>query len=338
MSTMQAVVRERYGAPDVLERREVARPEPAADQVLVRVRASSVNRADWYTLTGRPWFSRAFTGLRKPKSALIGGDFAGVVEQVGAEVGDLSQGDEVFGCRSGAYAEYVTTAVAERKPSNLSFEDAATLPVAGLTALQGLRDHGSVGEGTRVLVNGASGGVGTFAVQIAKALGAHVTAVCSTTHVELAEELGADRVIDYTRDDFTRAGERYDVLFDNAGNRSWRTCTRVLAADATVVLVGGPMTKRVLGPVGHLARMKLQSTISRRRAAFFIADVNRADLATLRELVESGRVRPVVERRYELAELADALRFIGEGHAHGKVSIGFPEALSAVGSSVEVLR
>ena len=321
MSTMQAVVRERYGSPDVLELREVARPEAAGDQVLVRVCASSVNIADWYTMAGRPWFSRAFTGLTKPRSAALGADFAGVVEAAGSDVAGLAPGDEVFGWRTGAFAQYVATAVVERKPAGLSFEEAAAIPIAGLTALQGLRDHGAVQEGRRVLVNGASGGVGTFAVQIAKALGATVTAVCSTSHVELAEQLGADRVVDYTREDFTRSGERYDVLFDSAGNRSWRAMCRVLTPAATVVLVGGPSSKRFLGPVGHLARVKLQASLSRRRTPFFIASPNRADLAALRELVESGRVRPVVERRYELAALSEAMRYMGEGHAHGKVAV-----------------
>jgi NADPH:quinone reductase-like Zn-dependent oxidoreductase len=320
MSTMQAAVRERYG-PDHLEVREIPRPEPAADQVLVRVRASSVNRADWYTLNGRPWFSRAFTGLAKPKSQQLGADFAGIVDEVGRDAAGFAPGDEVFGVRTGAYAEYVAAAVVEPKPARLSFEEAATLPIAGLTAL---RDHGAVREGTRVLVNGASGGVGTFAVQVAKALGATVTAVCSTRHLDLVAELGADRVIDYTREDFTLTGERYDVLFDNAGNRSWRACRRVLTPNGTVVLVGGPMTKRFLGPVGHLVRLKLQSTVSRRRTPFFIASSNRADLATLRELVESGRLNPVVECRFELAELGDAMQFMGEGHAHGKIAIAVP--------------
>jgi NADPH:quinone reductase-like Zn-dependent oxidoreductase len=290
--------------------------------VLVRVRATSLNAVDWYRLTGRPYIARPLTGLRKPKSSDLGGDFAGVVEAIGAGVADLAPGDEVYGCQGGAFAEYVAASTAVgRKPSNLSFEEAAAVPIAGLTALQGLRDHGGVRPGRKVLVNGASGGVGTFAVQIAKALGAEVHAVCSTRNVEQARELGADRVFDYTREDFTRSDARYDVLFDNAGNRSWRAMRRVLVPAGTIVLVGGPRRKRMLGPLGHVVRVMLASKLGRRRAVFFMAKPNRDDLATLRDLIEAGDVRPAIEQRYELARIAEAMRRMGEGHARAKIVV-----------------
>jgi NADPH:quinone reductase-like Zn-dependent oxidoreductase len=301
---------------------DVGKPEPAEGEVLVRVRATSLNAVDWYRLTGRPYIARPLTGLRKPKSSDLGGDFAGVVEAIGAGVADLAPGDEVYGCQGGAFAEYVAASTAVgRKPSNLSFEEAAAVPIAGLTALQGLRDHGGVRPGRKVLVNGASGGVGTFAVQIAKALGAEVHAVCSTRNVEQARELGADRVFDYTREDFTRSDARYDVLFDNAGNRSWRAMRRVLVPAGTIVLVGGPRRKRMLGPLGHVVRVMLASKLGRRRAVFFMAKPNRDDLTTLRDLIEAGDVRPAIEQRYELAQIAEAMRRMGEGHARAKIVV-----------------
>jgi NADPH:quinone reductase-like Zn-dependent oxidoreductase len=252
----------------------------------------------------------------------MGTDFAGTVEAVGKGVTDLQPGDEVFGGRSGSLGEYVCVRVGvARKPANLTFEEAAAVPVAAITALQALRDHGDLQPGQRVLINGASGGVGTFAVQIAKALGAEVTAVCSTRNVELVHSLGADHVIDYTRDDFTQSGVQYDLLFDNAGTRSWRECVRVLKPDGRFVLVGGPKKNRLLGPMGHTARIKLRATASRRKATFFLAKINRADLAVLRELLEAGKVKPVVEKRYDLSNSAEALRYMGEGHAQGKVVI-----------------
>ena len=259
-------------------------------------------------------------GLLKPKSSESGSDFAGVVEAVGVGVDGLALGDEVFGCQGGAFAEYLIASKAvERKPATLSFEAAAAVPLAALTALQGLRDHGGVKPGQQVLVNGASGGVGTFAVQIAKALGASVHAVCSTRNVDQAHDLGADRVFDYTREDFTRSGARYDVLFDNAGNRSWLSMRRVLAANGTVVLVGGPR-KPMFGPLGHVIRVTLASKLSRRNAVFFIAKPNRGDLATLRGLIEAGQVRPVIEQRFELAHIAEAMREMN-GHARAKIVV-----------------
>jgi NADPH:quinone reductase-like Zn-dependent oxidoreductase len=322
---MQAAVRERYTTGDALELRELERPEPAEDEVLVRVRAAAVNPIDWYELCGVPYVTRAAFGLRKPKSLRLGGDFAGVVESAGRGVRDLAPGDEVYGITSGAFAEYVVAKGAvERKPANITFEEAAAAPTCGLTALQGLRDHAAVQAGQHVLVNGAAGGVGTFAVQVAKALGAKVTAVCSTRNVEQSRALGADRVIDYTREDFARAAETCDVVLDVAGNRAWRAYRRALAPGGVLVLVGGPRTRHVLGPLGHIARMKLAALPGGRRAAFFVAKPNGPDLAALRELIEAGRIRPVVAQTFAFDEVADALLTMRDGHAPGKVVVALP--------------
>jgi NADPH:quinone reductase-like Zn-dependent oxidoreductase len=318
---VKAITRARYGSPDVLGIDEVPGPEPTPDGVVVRVRAASVNRVDWYDVTGRPWIARPISGLRGPKSAPVGGDFAGTVEAVGEDVSGLEPGVEVFGVASGSFAEYacVRKAVA-LKPANVSFEHAAAVPIAGLTALQGLRDHGRLQTGQSVLVNGASGGVGTFAVQIAKVLGAEVTAVCSARNVEQAQSLGADHVIDYSREDFTRGGRRYDLMLDIAGSKSWRQCKRVLTSNARLVVIGGEGNPLV-GPLGHIGATWLAALPGDRSATFFIADLNRPDLEFLGELLESGLVKPVVEKRYELAEVAEALRYMGEGHARGKLVI-----------------
>jgi NADPH:quinone reductase-like Zn-dependent oxidoreductase len=315
---MRAAVLERYGSLVV---RDVERPSPAEGEVLVRVEAVSLNAVDWYGFRGRPYVARPLMGLVKPRSGDVGSDFAGVVESVGDGVTDFQPGDEVYGCR-GRFAEYVVagTAVA-RKPANLSFEEAAAVPVAALTALQGLRDHGDLRRGQKLLVNGAAGGVGTFAVQIGKVLGAEVHAVCSTRNVDQTRTLGADRVFDYTRDDFTRGGERYDIVFDNAGNRSWAAMRRVLTPNGTVVLVGGPRRKRLLGPLGHVMRIKLAAVPGRRKAVFFVAKPNGEDLATLRDLIEARRLRPVIERRYELGAIAEAMRKLSDGHARAKIVV-----------------
>jgi NADPH:quinone reductase-like Zn-dependent oxidoreductase len=307
--------------PDVLRIDEIARPEPGSDGVLVRVRAASVNRVDWYDVTGRPWIARPITGLRGPKSPPVGVDFAGTVEAVGEDVTDFKPGDDVFGIANGSFAEYAGVKKAPAfKPANVSFEDAATLPVAGLTALQGLRDHGRLQPGQSVLVNGASGGVGTFAVQIAKALGAEVTAVCSTRNVEQARSLGADHVIDYSRDDFTKGSRRYDLMLDIAGSKSWRQCRRVLTSDARLVIVGGEGNP-LIGPLAHIAATWLGAKPGSRTATFFVADLNRPDLDFLGELLQTGQVKPFVEKRYELTDVADALRYMGDGHARGKLVI-----------------
>jgi NADPH:quinone reductase-like Zn-dependent oxidoreductase len=319
---VKAGVRRKYGSPDVLELEELEQPELADDGVLVRVRAASVNRGDWYGLTGTPYFARIALGLRKPKSPRIGVDFAGTVEAVGKDRTDFQPGDDVFGGRDGAFAEYVCARKGvARKPAQMTFEEAAAVPVAALTALQGLRDKGKLEAGQKVLINGASGGMGTYGVQIAKALGGEVTAVCSTRNVDRARSLGADRVIDYTQEDFTRSGDRYDLMLDVAGGRSWSACKRVLKKQATLVIVGAPKGNRLLGPLSHILRVKLASLFGSRKAVFFIAKFNKQDMEVLRELVESGKVKSVVERRYELSEIADAYWYMGEGHAQGKLVI-----------------
>jgi NADPH:quinone reductase-like Zn-dependent oxidoreductase len=319
---MKAIVRARFGSPDVLELQEIDKPELTDDGVLVRVRAASVNRGDWYAVTGSPWVGRTQMGLLKPKERLLGADFAGTVEAVGSEVTEFRAGDEVFGARTGALAEYVNVRKAVvRKPANVTFEQAAAVPVAAITALQGLRDKGKIQPGQQVLINGASGGVGTFAVQIAKAFGAEVTGVCTTGNVELVRSLGADHVIDYTREDFTRSERRYDLLLDVAGGRSWSEVKRVLNPEANLVIVGAPKGNRLLGPLSHIAKPRLASLRSSQKVAFFIAKLNKPDLEVLRELLEAGKVTPVIDRRYELSEAADALRYMGEGHCRAKVVI-----------------
>jgi NADPH:quinone reductase-like Zn-dependent oxidoreductase len=321
---MKAAVRDRYGSPDVVEIREIDKPAPTDDEVPVRVHAASLNLADWYEVSGRPYVGRAQMGLRKPKSNRLGVDYAGTVEAVGKNVTEFRPGDEVFGGRNGAYAEYVS-ARADRgiapKPANLTFEEAAAVPVAAITALQGLRDKGGLQPGQKVLINGASGGVGTFAVQIAKALGAEVTGACSTRNVELVRSLGADHVVDYTREDFTRSDQRHDLMLDVAGSRSWSECKRVLHPQATVVLVGGPKANRLLGPIGHLVKVRLAALRSSQKIVFFIAKFNKPDMEVLRQLLEAGKVTPVIDRRYELAEISDAFRYMGEGHCRAKVVI-----------------
>jgi NADPH:quinone reductase-like Zn-dependent oxidoreductase len=320
---MRAMVYGRYGDPDVLELREIDKPELTYDGVLVRVKAASVNPFDWHMLTGTPYLARTQAGWRRPKTGLIGMDFAGVVEAVGKDSTGMKAGDEVYGCRSGAFGEYVCVrrSVAP-KPANLTFEEAAAVPMAGVTALQALRDKGNLQARQRVLVNGASGGVGTFAVQIAKAFGADVTAVCSARNVETVRSLGADRVIDYTQDDFTHGGDRYDVIVDIAGNRSWSETKRVMNAHATLVIVGGPKHNRLFGPLGRAVGRRMLATLgSRTVAAPFLANITREDLVVLKDLIEAGKVAPVVESKYELHDTPRALRYIGEGHARAKVVI-----------------
>lgn len=318
---MKAIVHHRYGSPAVLELQEIPKPALTDDGVLVRVHASSVNPAEWYGISGL-LIARLGGGLFKPKDPSLGVDFAGVVEAVGSSVTDFKPGDEVYGGRSGAFAEYVCVRKAvTRKPANLTFEQAAAVGTAALTALQGLRDYGKLQPGQKVLINGAAGGVGTFAVQIAKAFGAEVTGVCSTRNVELIRSLGADHVVDYTQDDFTRSGRQYDLFFDVAGGRSWSDCKRVLTPQSIFVIVGGPKGNPWIGPLSHIIKMRLGALGAPQKPVFFIAKFNREDLVVLRELIEAGKVQPVVDRTYPMSQMVDAMRYLGTGHARGKVVI-----------------
>jgi NADPH:quinone reductase-like Zn-dependent oxidoreductase len=322
---MKAAVRDHYGEPRaVVEIREIEKPTPADDEVLVRVRAASVNIADWYGVVGRPRVGRVSMGLFGPKETRLGVDYAGVVEAAGTGVTDFRPGDEVFGGRTGAYAEYVVAKADRaivRKPENASFEVAAAVPIAAITALQALRDKGGLKPGQKVLIHGASGGVGTYAVQIAKALGATVTAVCSTPNVQIARSLGADRVVDYTVEDCTTGLERYDLVIDIAGTRPFSKLRRVLEPDATVVVVGGPRGKRLLGPLGHVIRSLVTSRFTSQKATFFVAQLNKADLETLRELLETGKMTSVIDSVYPLDRIADALEHMGHGHPRGKIVV-----------------
>lgn len=320
---MHALAQDRYGTPEVLELRRLPVPMPGPGQVLVRVRAASLNAYDWHVVTGTPRMARVIAGVRAPKHPVPGADVAGLVEAVGAGVTRFAVGDEVFGDIGwGSLAEY---AVAPEKrlahmPAGVSFEQAAAVPLAGLTALQGLRDHGGLQAGQRVVVNGASGGVGTLAVMIAKALGGEVTAVCSATKVDMVRALGADRVIDYTAEDYTALARDQHLLFDNAGTRPWRETRRVLASGGVQVMVTGPM-HGWFGPMREALARKVASVGSGKRFTDFTASVRTADLETLAELLGSGALRPVVERTVPLAEAADALRYLGEGHARAKLVV-----------------
>ena len=319
---MRAIVHRSYGSADGVELREIDRPAIEDHQVLVRVHASSVNPAEWYGVMG-PIFIRPGSGLLRPKQSGIGGDLAGTIEAVGKDVTEFEPGDEVFGTSGASWAEYAPAREPRlvRKPANVSFEEAASVPIAATTALQALRDRGQVQPGQKVLINGASGGVGTFAVQIAKALGADVTAVCSTQNVELVRSLGADRVVDYTQEDFTRSGERHELMLDVCGSRRLSELRRVLTRDATVVLVGARMSAKGLGPLPHLVATRLASVLRSQTVSMFLAKITKEDLAVLGELLESGKVKPVIDRRFELSALPDALRYLGEGHARGKIVV-----------------
>jgi NADPH:quinone reductase-like Zn-dependent oxidoreductase len=319
---MKAILSERYGTPDTLELREVEMPVIEDHQALVRVHATSVNPAEWYRVHG-PWFVRPSSGLRNPKDARLGADLAGVVEAVGKDVKEFKPGDEVFGTSAASWAEYAPARETRlvRKPANISFEEAASVPVAAITALQGLRDKGRVQPGHKVLINGASGGVGTYAVQIAKWLGADVTAVCSTRNVDQAHSLGADRVIDYAKEDFTQLGERHDVMLDIAGSRPFSELRRVLTPKAIVVIAGARMSTKGMGPLSHLFGTRLAAIGRSQSVTNFLAKITKEDLGVLQELLEAGKVRSVIDRSYELSQIPDALRYLGEGHARGKVVI-----------------
>jgi NADPH:quinone reductase-like Zn-dependent oxidoreductase len=325
---MKAIVQDTYGSPDVLEFREVDTPVAKENEVLVQVCAAAVNAYDWHFMHGDPYLARLMMGLRAPRTKIRGRDFAGRVVAVGKNVTRFTVGDEVFGDLgelNGAFAEYVSAPQnqVERKPANLTFEQAAAVPLAGNTALMGLRDVAKVRSGQRVLVNGASGGCGTFAVQIAKAFGAQVTAVCSTRNVEAAVDLGADHVIDYTQQDFTRIGQRYDVVFDLAGNHTLTGFRRALTPDGVLVLSGGGVYAggSLVGPMGLLIRSSLLAPVIRQRLGRLTEVPSSENLATLRELIESGKVTPVIDRTYPLSEVPEAIRYLAVEHARAKVVI-----------------
>jgi len=293
---------------------------------LVKVHTASVNPLDWHFIEGTPYVMRIGVGLRKPKDTRLGVDFAGTVEAVGKNVTQFKPGDEVFGGRDGAFAEYVCVregrAVA-LKPANITFEQAASVPIAAITALQGVRDKGKVQAGQKVLVNGASGGVGTFAVQIAKNLGADVTGVCSTRNVDLVKSLGADHVIDYTKEDFTKSAERYDVVLDNVGNHSLSECRRVLTSKGKYVLIGGggANDQGFLGGLGKALWAVVFSKFVNQEMGMMMADPSTKDLTLLGELTQEGKIKPVIDRTYKLEQAADAIRYVEQGHARGKVII-----------------
>jgi len=312
---MKAIVYERYGAPDVLELRDVEKPAVTDDGVLVRIRAASTNPYDWHFMRGKPLFTRLMFGLVRPKDHRLGADLAGEVEAVGKDVTRFRPGDSVFGEGAGAFAEVacVPERWLARKPTNLTFEQAAAVPMAANTALQGLRDGGRIQAGQKVLIHGASGGVGTFAVQIAKSFGAEVTGVCSTKNVEMVKKIGADHVVDYTRDDFTRGETRYDLMLDTIGDRSLRACRRVLAQKAVYVFIGGRMS--------HLASTMLARPFVSQDVKAVVAKRSSADLEFLAGLIEAGKVAPVIDRTYPLSEVPAAIRYLEGGHARGKIVI-----------------
>jgi NADPH:quinone reductase-like Zn-dependent oxidoreductase len=317
---MKAIVKDRYGSPDVLQLQQIDKPEVTDEGVLVRVRATSINAHDWHMLRGKPYLARLSEGFRAPKERQLGLDVAGIVEEVGASVAHVKPGDAVFGSRYGAFAEYVTSKNMVPMPAGLSFEQAAAVPTAGQTALQGLRDHGSLQAGQRVLIVGAGGGVGTFAVQIAKALGAEVTAVTRTRNVEMVRSIGADHVIDYLRDDFTRGTQRYDLILDIGGTRRLATMRRALAPMGRIVMVA-PQPGQWIGPVVRILGAVITTRLGGKPARAFLAQVNRDDLLVLKELIEAGKVMPVIDRTYPFDQIPEAVRYVEAGHARGKVVI-----------------
>jgi NADPH:quinone reductase-like Zn-dependent oxidoreductase len=323
---MMAIVQGEYGSPDVLELRDVDKPKITEEEVLVRVRAAGVNPADWAIMNGLPYIARPVYGLRKPKNAVRGTDVAGTVEAVGAGVRRFQPGEEVFGWCSGlggAFAEYASVSedALVPKPANLSFEQAAAVPMAGLVALQALRDHGNVRAGHKVLINGASGGIGTFAVQIAKALGAEVSGVCSTRNVEMVRSIGADHVIDYTRVDFTHKDQRYDFILDNVANHSLSDLRRALTPTGTLVPNGGGFDNHWFAGGGRVIGAHVLNRFVSHRLRPFIVSPKLEDLLVLKELIEAGKVTPVIDGTYPLSETPEAIDHVGRGHARGKIAV-----------------
>jgi NADPH:quinone reductase-like Zn-dependent oxidoreductase len=318
---MKAILFIKYGSPDVLQLTEVEKPTPKDNQVLVKVHAASANPLDWHRMRGAPFLARLGEGLLKPKNPKLGADIAGRVEAIGSNVTEFQPGDEVFGVCTGGFAEYVCAAETKLalKPANLSFEAAAAVPVAAFTALQGLRDKGQIQARQKLLINGASGGVGTFAVQIAKAFGAEITGVCSTRHLDMVRSIGADHVVDYTQDDFTRNGQRYDLIFDAVGNRSVSDYRRALSPQGTCVIAGFTTLSRLFE---HIVLGPWMSRSGDKKVGLMgMATTPKQDLLVLKELLEAGKVVPIIDRCYPLPETAEAIRYLEQGHAGGKVVI-----------------
>jgi NADPH:quinone reductase-like Zn-dependent oxidoreductase len=323
ITQMKAIVQRCYGTHEVLSFEDVAKPVPADDQVLIKVHAASVNPLDWHYMHGTPYIMRLDSGIGTPKSSTFGVDFSGTIEAVGKSVKSFKPGDEVFGGRSGAFAEYVVVREAGSivlKPANLTFEQSASMPIAAVTALQALRDKGRIAAGQKVLINGASGGVGSFAVQIAKSFGAEVTGVCSTRNVELVKSLGADFVIDYTKENFTEGDKHYDLIVDMVGNHALLDARRALTPNGNFVIVGGP-DGNWLGPMAGPIKAMFLSPFVDQEFGMMLAEMNQKDLGILRDLVEAGKVTPVIDKTYTLSEVPQALEYLETGRARGKVVI-----------------
>jgi NADPH:quinone reductase-like Zn-dependent oxidoreductase len=314
---MKAIVQTGYGSPDVLQLKEVDKPEIKDDEILVRVRAAGVNAGDYFSMSGSPWLVRLMVGFPKPKNYILGWDLAGHVEEVGGKVKRFKPGDEVFGSCDHTFAEYASAEEDSlaMKPANLTFEQAAAVPTAALTALKGLRDAGKVRPGQQVLINGASGGVGTFAVQIAKSFGVEVTGVCSTRNVDMVRSIGADHVIDYTQEDFTQSGQRYDLILDNVASRAFSDLRRSLTPQGTIIPNSGH------SGMGYVIKAYVLSVFMRKQGPMFMAVPSNEDLVVLKELIESGKVTPVIDGTYPLSEVPEAMRYLTEEHARGKVVI-----------------
>jgi len=320
---MKAIVYFRYGSPEVLQCEEIEKPTPGDHEVLIKIRAASVNPYDWHFMRGEPYFIRLLAGLSKPKEARLGVDGAGQVEAVGRNVTQSKPGEPVFGACRGAFAEYACASeqALATKPENVTFEQAASVPIAALTALQGLRDKGKIQPGQKVLINGAAGGVGTFAVQIARSFGAEVTGVCSTRNLEMVRSIGADRVIDYTQEDFTKSAQQYDIVFDCVGNHSLPACRRVLNPRGIFVGAGGSPGRWMVDFFARGITGLAMAPFVTQKFVTFMAKPSKVDLTSIGDLMATGKVTPVIDRRYSLSEVPEAIRYLEEGHARGKVVI-----------------
>jgi len=320
---VKAIVYREYGPPDVLRCEEIDKPTPGDSEVLLQIRAAALNPYDWHFMRGEPYAVRLMAGIGKPKNTRIGADVAGIVESVGRNATQFKAGDAVYGVCQGAFAEYVCVAETKlvNKPDAVSFEQAAAIPIAGLTALQALRDKGKIQPGHAVLVNGASGGVGTFGVQVAKALGAKVTGVTSTRNIELVRSIGADDIIDYTKQDFTKSDKRFELILDCVGNHTFAECLRVLQPKGILVPAGGKTDNWMLEPIGRMIAAAAQSLFVSQKQVSIFAKMNQSDLLAMNELLLSGKVKPIIDRTCTLAEVPEAMRYLEEGHARGKVVV-----------------